>query len=109
MLLEGEQLGLHHEVLDHVQGPHTDKTRRRIAVLSKIRWDTFISRTGRPAAVEIIIRCGGVAGLGGLCILNTICGSTLKMIKPAGSDTMETEGRGGSSREAKLEEKHDTP
>jgi len=67
MFLEGEgELGLHHEVLDHVRGAPTDKTRRRVAVLHEIRRDTLVGWTGRPSAVGIIVRCGGgAAGLGG--------------------------------------------
>src|SRR5579863_7360429 len=33
-----------------------------------------------------------------MCISDGVFGSTLKMLKPAGSDTVETAGRGGSSR-----------
>jgi len=66
MLLEGEgELGLHYEVLDHVWCAPTDKTRRRVEVLSEVGRNALICWTGGPSTVEIIVCGGGATGLRG--------------------------------------------
>ena len=62
VLLDGEtELGLHHEVLDHGRCASTNKTGCGVEVLGEIRWNALVGWTWGPAAVEIIVRCGGAA------------------------------------------------